>query len=534
MKYKILGLLPMIFLVISTPSIVQGEITQDIVVQEQENTMPNVIFMIGDGMGGEQIKAASLIEYGNATLNIMDQEFDFQGIYGTDDITGTTTDSAAGGTALSTGQLTKNGRVGMDEDAKISFKNILELLKNDFGYSTGIVTTTEISHATPAVFSSHTHDREQKTSILKQQLSQDISVLLGGGQDVSYIGSADIVKNLGVTYGYDTAINLEEMKALQGTSDRLLGVFPVYNIPYELERDIEKIPSLIEMTDAALNVLKRQDSPYFLMIEGGRIDHAGHLAGYNEYKTLYNVMETIIFEKTVKLVIDEAKADGNTIVIVGADHETGGLQVLDFSNLDTILPSDNNTRDENNLIRSNRVDQLSVSWKWESHSNTPVRFFGYGFETRYDIKINTDVFWALVNELGNFPVVKKAVYVVGTSLNAEILFRDTDSSSKKIEFIVKYSDTDEIISKIVDLPDYNVNGSISYEMPMNTSRAFRIHVKILDGNYDGLTDPAMDLSTTSLISGFAPVTVSSEEETSVFYLAIIFPLVLIPILRRKK
>ena len=535
MKYKSVILFPLLFLIFSSP-LTLGEIPQEEDIQQQNNSMPNVIFMIGDGMGPEQIRMASLVEYGNATLNIMDQEFDFQDYYRTDDITGITTDSAASGTALATGQLTKNGIIGMDKTAKISFKNIQEFLREDFGYSTGIVTTTEISHATPAVFSSHTSDRDNKKSILNQQISQNISVLLGGGQDISYIGSAAAVTALGKEYGYDAATNVAEMKALQDTADRLLGVFPTYNIPFELERDTDLSPSLIEMTDAALSVLKRQDTPYFLMVEGGRIDHAGHLAGYNKQKTLYNAMETIIFEKTVRLVIDEAKKVGNTIVIVAADHETGGLQILDYSKLDDTLPSESNTRDENNQIRETRVGELSVSWKWESHTNTPVRFFGYGFDTRFDVKINTDVFWAIVNELGNFPVITRSNFAVeGDNLVSSISFIDTDTSTKKVEFIVEFLDNQDRISNIVDIPNYDVNGSISYKLAINNSRAFRTHAKMLDGNYDGSSDPAVDLSTTSQGFSFSPLpTVSEENKTSNFTFAIIFPLVLIPILLRKK
>ncbi len=477
-------------------------------IQTDEVTKPNIIYMIGDGMGPEQIRLASLIEYGNDTGNIMDMEFDFQDTYFTNDIQGSTTDSAASGTALATGQLTKNSRVGMDENGKYSYKNLLEFLKNDFDYATGVVTSTEIAHATPAVFTSHVTDRDKKDAILAQELNQDINVLIGGGQDISYIGSVDAVRELGNKYGYDTAIDVAELQSKQTTADRLLGIFPTYNIPFELERNTEKSPSLVQMADAAIEILQRQTSPYFLMIEGGRIDHAGHLANTDTNKTLYNVMETIIFEKTVRHVLDIAKADGNTIVVVAADHETGGLSIIDYSNLDDTLPSDTNSRDANNQIRINRVNQMEVKWSTTAHTDTKVRFFGYGFSKSYDIRYNTDVFWAIVNELGSFPVVLDYSFtVVDDQYTANVNFKDIDSSADQISIYFVFEDGNIEVETSL-LSSYSVNGSHVFTYAINGSRMHRSFIKLHDGS----------LSTFSLNQSYVPTVpnteISSTEENS--------------------
>ncbi len=509
---------------------------------------PNVIYMIGDGMGFEQVKTASVVEYGDVNLTIMDTDFPYMHFVGTDDIEGEITDSAAGGTALGTGQKTLSGRIGMDQDGTIFYKNILEYMKFDFGYATGLISNTEQAHATQGSFSAHVDNREDKDEIQEQMLSKGIDIILTGGLDVSYIGGETAAINLSNKYNYDLVTNTADLLSNASTSDKLMGLFDGPYFPYELERDPVRSPSMVQMTESAITLLDNKDEPFFLMVEGGLIDYAGHLASYNEHRTLYNALETINFEKAVRVAYEFAVNDGNTIVIVGADHETGGLTLLDYSNLSNELPNEDNTRDENNQIREDRVANISTSWYWTSHTRTPVPFYMYGADFSEPLTENIEVFWALVGQLGSFPgVLNQEFEISGNNLlvNAEI--RDMDKSATEAQLIIDYGNIDDevVVQELIFDTDI-----IELEFNYTTSSTdYTAYLKIIDGGVNNvlsftdenalvqqmIVDEISDTSETT--SSSIPSSTTSDTDTdtdtadySFIGLSII---VVIPLIRKK-
>ncbi len=460
----------------STPDIVTSLEDDSLILKPKSSTNKNIIFMIGDGMGSEEIKLASLIEYGIINGSIF-EEFPSQAWYSTDDIHGKITDSAASGTALATGQLTANSMVGIDTKS-VPIKTILEYLKDDFNYSTGIVTTTEIAHATPATFAAHAKHRDLKTKIRDQLLSQNIDVVLGGGLGGTYIGGRSGAQNLANNHNYTLVTNTSELNQISNSTDSLLGLFGYYNIDYELERNPQESPSLQEMTSKALQLLDSKNKPFFVMIEGGRIDHAGHLLNSFQNKTIYNALETINFEKSVRVAYEYAKAHPNTILITTADHETGGLKVHDFSNLDKTLPDDKNSRNKNNEIRYNRSLQIDTSWLTTSHTGQKVRFSGYGFDFNTSkIQKNTDVFWALNEALGNFPVIRTDYPKSGQI--GKLSFRVVGSQLEPINY--NYRSTEVQSGKVVignwTESTKNTTITLTFESSENTSIVVQILVK---------------------------------------------------------
>jgi alkaline phosphatase len=304
--------------------------------QPTNGAAKNVILLIGDGMAGNQISAAAYFKgggYGADDL-AMDQ-FTNVGYARTFSHDNTVTDSAAAATAFSSTYKTDNGVVGKapknkehhENEEHFDVETVLEAAEQS-GMSTGLVSTARITHATPAAFASHIDDRDKENNIAEQMiLEHDIEVLLGGGKHQFLPkgegGKREDGKNLldaAKEKGYQLIENKDEME--KADSDKLLGLFNNSHMTYELDRDLTDEPSIDEMTNKALDVLQHDDDGFFLMVEGGRIDHAGH-ANY----PATNIQETLAFDKAVKEAVEFAKKDKNTLVIVSADHETGGMSI---------------------------------------------------------------------------------------------------------------------------------------------------------------------------------------------------------------
>ena len=285
---------------------------------------PNVIFMIPDGFGPASITMAR--DYlrwrdGTAELPYDSLHVGSSRTYASDS---RITDSAAGGTALATGHKTYNGAISVDT-SKRAVATLLEGAERN-GMATGLVATSRLTHATPAVFSAHVPDRGQENRIARQQLNQDIEVMLGGGLrhflPQSAEGSArEDSRNLLETAqdrGYQVVQTDDELA--QAGDGRLLGLFSDSHMAYEIDRAETQQPSLATMTGAAIDRLSNNENGYFLMVEGSRIDHAGH--GNDAAAHLHDILA---FNKAVSTALDAARADENTLVVVVSDHETGGL-----------------------------------------------------------------------------------------------------------------------------------------------------------------------------------------------------------------
>jgi alkaline phosphatase len=268
--------------------------------------------MIGDGMSTPQVYAAMLTSENPTSF----ERFPITGLVKTYSKSHKITDSAAGGTAIATGHKTNNGMIGMNSDS-IPVPSVLETL-SEKGMKTGVVATSYITHATPASFVAKNINRNNYEEIAMDFAKTDkVNILIGGGKKhfterKDGINLIDKMVSEGWSY-YDTLININK-------NDKIMILASDDHLPsYPTRGDF-----LPEASIMAINALNRSENGFFLMIEGSQIDFAAH----NSDST-YLVNEMHDFDNTINKVLDFAEKDGNTLVIVTADHETGGLTMID-------------------------------------------------------------------------------------------------------------------------------------------------------------------------------------------------------------
>ncbi len=270
----------------------------------------NIIFMIGDGMGISHLCAGYTAN--KDALNIMQaKHIGFITTFSADDYV---TDSAAAGTAMACGTKTKNGMIGVDSTGK-AVTSILELAEQN-QLATGLVSTSAITHATPAAFIAHQPDRHWYEKIAADFLKTDIDVFIGGGKD--YFTNRKDGQNLAdqlKTKGYRVLYNLDSIVAVK--EGKLAGLTaPEHNPPYS-EGRADMLP---KATQTSLDILSKNQKGFFLMVEGSQIDWGGH-----ENNIDYIINETLDFDRAVGKALEFAQNNPNTLVVVTADHETGGL-----------------------------------------------------------------------------------------------------------------------------------------------------------------------------------------------------------------
>jgi len=321
----------------------------------------NIVFFIGDGMGFEQVKAAACY----MGTNLSFESFPFRARQTTLSDGGATTDSAAGGTAIATGRKVANGTVSVALPGNgSSLHTLLEYMKTR-GKRTGLVTTTDITDATPAAFGAHATNRSESTTISEQYLyNTRPNILFGGTGGIITPANASAA-------GYTVLSNSSDLQAVNTeTSVWVSGQFGAGAMPYEYD-GIGNLPHLSDMTEKALQILDNEPLGFFLMVEGGRIDHACHAMNIQR-----SIWETREFSRAVERAINWAAGREDTLIVVTADHETGGLLVL-----------------ANNGVSN----YPSVSWEGSSHttSHVPVYAWGPGSEYVTNILDNTNHFAAI-------------------------------------------------------------------------------------------------------------------------------------------
>ncbi|NDP20536.1 MAG: alkaline phosphatase [Paludibacter sp.] len=265
--------------------------------------------MIGDGMGIAHIYAG-MVANGNQLQMERFKNLGFSKTYSSNNFT---TDSGAGGTALACGVKTKNGMIGMTPDS-VAAESILEVTEKN-GLSTGMVTTCDMTHATPASFIAHQVSRKMTQEIAADFLKTDIDVFIGGGR--KNFEKRDDNRNLTnelKAKNYNIAYTLDEVKKIK--SGKLAGLLDDEHNPPMPERG-DMLP---DATMAALDILDNNKKGFFLMIEGSQIDWAAHNNDAGQI-----VKEVLDLDKTIGKVLDYAVKNKNTLVIVTADHETGGF-----------------------------------------------------------------------------------------------------------------------------------------------------------------------------------------------------------------
>ncbi len=324
----------------------------------------NVIIMIGDGMGFNHLYATE--ETHGVKLNMFNR-MEYYGAQHTRSSSSAVTDSAAGGTALATGGRTINGYVGVyptDPLGVIAVPASVTDVAMKYGKATGIVTSDSITGATPSSFSAHVRDRDLAEDIFDQQVVSEIDLIWGGiipdaDDDEDTIPESyfeEETNENGKTY----VNTLSEVRALT-CGQKSVGLFNMDILWQGADYGTDD-PTLSELAVEAINILEQDEDGFFLMIEGAHIDKCSH--NQDGEGAMKAVLE---FDKTVGAVLDYAEKDGNTLVVITADHETGGVT---------------------------RMFDGEYEWTSGSHTGADVPCFVYGadsFIENYETIKNTDI-----------------------------------------------------------------------------------------------------------------------------------------------
>jgi alkaline phosphatase len=325
----------------------------------------NVIFLIGDGMGPESV---GLAIYYNRFMNGMDKRLNMERLmaagntgycltyqYGT-----VVTDSASAATALASGVKTRDAIIGKDHDGH-PMKTIVDIARQ-LGKSTGVISNTRMTHATPAAFYASVIHRDMENEIAAQLIERGgLNVAFSGGaqhfipQDTKVEEHPDlkgIDKQAGwgkssrkdsrdllseaKNKGYSIVANEVELGGLDpGKVEKVLGLFAASGFPSAIDRQPQHktgVPTLSQMTEKALGVLNKNPNGFFLMVEGGQVDWVAH--GNDVASVLHEMQE---FDHTIGLVMSFAETNPDTLVVVTADHDTGGLAIA-YSNYNPPAP----------------------------------------------------------------------------------------------------------------------------------------------------------------------------------------------------
>jgi alkaline phosphatase len=304
-----------------------------------------VIFLIGDGMGLTQISGA-MSEY---TGRNAFERFKVIGFSKTRSADNYVTDSGAGATVFSIGKKTFNGAIGVGPDSLPSESLFEKLKKKDKNWATGVVVTSSVTHATPGSFFAHVADRDNEDAIAMDFLKGNCDIAIGGGYQffMHRKDEKNLFKEL-QQHGFVTVGDTSGQFKPQ-TATKLL---------YTLANDGMKTMQegrgdyLKKATLNAMNLLSQNKNGYMLMVEGSQIDWGGHAMNYEYMKT-----ELHDFNEVINAVLDEAEKAGDILVVVTADHETGGLALT--------------TNKENH-------QKFTPKYTYNKHTGVMVPVFAYG------------------------------------------------------------------------------------------------------------------------------------------------------------
>ncbi len=281
---------------------------------QEAQEIKNVVIMIGDGMGFNHLYSTQ-DTYG-ISLDMLTRT-EYQGESKTRSASALVTDSAAGGSALSMGLRTMNGYVGVYSTDPLAFvatpASITEVAIK-YGKSTGVVTSDSIMGATPAAFSAHVNSRDMDKAIFEQQVVSEIDLIWGAAADV--VTESEVKAN-----GKEYVASLTEVQALE-PGQQSIGQFDCDTLWQGTDNGNN--PTLSELTVEALDLLSADEDGFFLMVEGAHIDKRSHDQDGDGARTA--VLE---FDKAISAVLDFAEKNGNTLVIITADHETGSVTLQD-------------------------------------------------------------------------------------------------------------------------------------------------------------------------------------------------------------
>ncbi|NJD53420.1 MAG: alkaline phosphatase [Candidatus Methanoperedens sp.] len=342
-KSKLIGICTLLILTnvlaaIFVPSINasknQNELSGSENYQENHQEVKNIILMVPDGMGMADTTAARIYKSGPGGAPLYFETLENIGYQRTYSNNSIITDSAAAGSAWACGEKFNNGEICYHNDGRPYNPSILELAKAE-GKATGLVATSTITHATPAVFGSHVKSRNCENEIARQYIQvTGVDVMLGGGVEKfnstkqDKCGTSGNFISQAEQKGYSLVYTKAGMdSAVANGTVKLLGLFNNSSMtPEYLRTSGITEPRLPEMTSGALDILEKDRDGFFLMVEGSQVDWANHANDLN-----YQIGETLAFDEAVKVVLDWVNENParreHTLLIVVPDHETGGFAI---------------------------------------------------------------------------------------------------------------------------------------------------------------------------------------------------------------
>ena len=403
--YKVLESLGIAFLINSIP-IPEGSIADKDAFLEtlpegkplvQKELLPvsekakNIILLISDGMSLSQVSSYRLLK-GGPNERIAVDKFPISGIVLTHSQDAIVTDSASSATAFSTGKKTNNGALGLDQDNQV-LENFTEII-DKYGYVSSLISTSEITHATPAAYASHVDLRWKTDEISLQMMDSEVMTILGGGrhffmpEEIGGKRSDEVNLLEEIKTSHTILTKKTDMDNFDHSNKgRVVGLFADEALR---DTDTPENHSLEPTSSEMLNfALKRSEqfnssgcNGFFVMVEGSQVDWAGHA---NNLDYLKREMED--FDEAVRTALDFAKNNQETLVIVTADHETGGLLI------EPATPT--------NYTSPEVKFSFNTGIGYGSHTGVPVPVYAYGpgainFTGTLD---NTDIFYAMIEAL---------------------------------------------------------------------------------------------------------------------------------------
>ena len=329
----------------------------------------NIILMIGDGMGPQQIKAGELFKGERLTM----QNFPYMTKVDTCSRSDTITDSAAAATAMATGVRTTNGIVGKDP-AYTDLETIVDIA-HAMGKRTGIIATEELYGATPMGFSGHADTRGEREVLLHSAATTgNVDLFASSIITIEY-------QNIFTSAGYEMMVEADEIS--DSTADKVFGSYVIPAVAESMSAE-GNVVAFDRLVTEALDYLSKDKDGFFLMAEGSHIDHGGH-----NNDICYMLEELLAFDDGVQAALEWAKDRDDTVVIVLADHETGGLEVDALATHEEVVET-----------YENGGAGAWYFWLTTGHSSTDINcyinganidFAKYSYGKKSRIK-NTDVF----------------------------------------------------------------------------------------------------------------------------------------------
>ena len=321
----------------------------------------NIIYLIGDGMGLSSVSMMQVESGYNPTIFDLAENVALQKTYSADN---RVTDSAASGTALATGYKTNNTFVGCTPDG-VAVESLMDVAKAH-GKATGVVVTTYLQHATPAAFYAHTENRHNYHIITEQLVASSLDIAIGGGMGHFKERYNDEAKEVFKNHGFDLVEEFEELRNQNGDS-RTLALLSDWEV------GSNSGSYLADATREALRLLEKrgEDNGFVLMVEGSLIDGMGHANNAQAQQ-----IEMLGFMGAIEVAVEYAKAHEGTLVVVTADHETGGL---------SIVSADANFN----------LSEQGVEYRWTTNGHSgamiPIYLYGAAHESINGIVENTDI-----------------------------------------------------------------------------------------------------------------------------------------------